>query len=110
MTAAREFLEDHPIVAAILIGVGGIVAFMYGIMFIGERLSLPGSLARIEQLRTDVRGIGAAESEDVIGQVTKWNQTIASNKRYNATWWAAPIVPNEWDSVQPIGLPDRSRP
>lgn len=93
---------------------GGIsLAVMLGVIYaiIGgvERLQMPGSLARIEQLRQDVRKTSMGNSEDVVGQVTQWNQRIRSMQAYNGTWYAGPVIPDAWDSVKTIPLPGEAQ-
>ena len=60
--------------------------------------------AKIEQLRADVQRVGDSLSEDVMGQVTEWNQTILSNQRWNTVPVIGWIVPDGWDDIQPIGV------
>jgi hypothetical protein len=87
--------------------VEGFALLVGGVALAVNHAEMPGQLAQIEQLRTDVRRVDVAESEDVIGQVVQWNQHIRSQQRYNDVWWAAWSIPNRWDSVLPIELPMR---
>ena len=90
---------------ALGLGFVGFLLFVFIGMGVAYRMDLPGSLARIEQLRADVQKVGAVSNEDVIGQATKWNQAIRSNQAYNRTWYAALLVPNAWDDVELIEIP-----
>jgi PhoPQ-activated pathogenicity-related protein len=92
----------------VVVVLGGLGLFTYFGMALIERLSFPGKVAEIEQLRADVQRVTAAESEDVIGQVTQWNQEIASYQRYNRTWYADLLTPDGWDSVAMIVIPERA--
>jgi hypothetical protein len=89
--------------------IGGVVlAIVLG--FIGlirgiHELSVPGELAKIEQLREDVKRVASGANEDVIGQVTQWNQEIKSAKRYRMVWWGRLCTPEEWESVNVIEIP-----
>lgn len=83
-----------------------VILFIYGISIIGEQVNLPGRLAKIEQLRIDASHTKIGNNEDVIGQVTQWNQTIRSKQAYNKKWWAAITIPNEWDDVKLIEIPE----
>jgi hypothetical protein len=65
------------------------------------------SIAKIEQLKEDLQNVNAIESEDVIGQVTEWNQEIRSNQRYNQIPIAGLYIPDYWDDVELIPLPER---
>lgn len=87
---------------------GFVLAFV--LLFIGllrgvQELSFPGALAKIEQLREDVGRVASGANEDVIGQVTKWNQEIKSSKRYRMVWWGRLCTPEEWESVDVIEIP-----
>jgi hypothetical protein len=89
--------------------IGGVVlALVLG--FIGlirgvQELSVPGELAKIEQLREDVGRVASGANEDVIGQVTQWNQEIKAAKRYRMVWWGRLCTPEEWESVNVIEIP-----
>lgn len=89
---------------AVLGVVVGMVLFMVFIMGLRYRLQFPGQLAEIEQLRLDAGKVGVGSNEDVIGQVTKWNQEIKSNQRYRKIWWSRAIVPAGWDGVAVIEI------
>ena len=68
--------------------------------------STPGYIAAIEQLRIDAGKVDVRSNEDVLGQVTDWNQQIVSWQRYNKLWWAAWAVPDAWDDVELIEIPE----
>lgn len=68
-------------------------------------LSFPGELAQIEQLREDVGRVDRMSNEDVIGQVTSWNQKIKALRRYRQIWWGRIFIPEEWESVEVIEIP-----
>jgi hypothetical protein len=70
-----------------------------------KELSVPGQLAKIEQLREDVTRVASGANEDVIGQVTQWNQEIKSAQRYRMVWWGRLCTPEEWESVNVIEIP-----
>ena len=101
----RDFLDDHPIFAVAVIGGLSLVVTMVTIVSAGNRLTFPGELSEIEQLRKDAGKVSAASSEDVVGQVTAWNQKIASYQAYNRMWWSDVIIPDGWDQVRPIEVP-----
>ncbi len=90
---------------------GGILLFLVTvgavIHAIGLRLSFPGQMASIDQLRRDVAEIEKNQSHEVLAQVTKWNQEIASAKKYRAIWWAKIVVPAGWDRVELINIPKK---
>ena len=86
-----------------------VVAIAAPAQILVEHMNLPGALSKIEQLREDARCVSAAESEDVIGQVTQANQTIREKQRYNDVWFAAWSIPNAWDNVATIPVPQTGR-
>lgn len=61
-----------------------------------------GELAMIEQLRFDVQHVDPNASEDVMGQITKWNQHIMAYKRYRMYWFFRIFIPEEWEKVDVI--------
>lgn len=95
------------IVVLVVGAVLGFVLLLAVFAYIMERTALPGDLAQIEQLRMDSVDLDPSQAEDVIGQITVWNQTIRQKQALNDQWWAAIIVPDEWDSVELIPVPRR---
>ena len=81
------------------------IAALYGLFILLFRLSLPGQMAAIEQLRQDSKQIQPNQSHEVISQITKWNQTIAAYRRYRSIWWLKPIFPKDWERVDFIEIP-----
>lgn len=67
----------------------------------------PGEFAEIEQLRKDVERVNIVASQEVVGQVTRWNQRIARMKAYNKTWWGDIFIPDSWNEVSTIPVPAR---
>ena len=97
-----KFMDKHGVVIMLLIGVI-IVLF---VPFIEERATLPGDLAQIEQLRKDSVDMQCSIGEDIAGQITQWNQAIVRNRANNQLWYRAWLVPDEWDKVELIALPE----
>lgn len=89
----------------LIIFVVGIVLLIAGLVVVAQHVSLPGSRAEIEQLRSDAANVSPATAEDVIGQVTAWNQTIVSYQRYNQIWWSSWAIPDGWDDIKVISVP-----
>lgn len=81
------------------------IAALYGLFMILFRVSLPGQMAAIEQLRRDSQRIQPNQSHEVISQITKWNQTIAAYRKYRTIWWLKPIFPKAWARVDFIDIP-----
>jgi hypothetical protein len=82
-----------------------IAVFIAGVVFIGNHAAFITGEASIEQLRSDVARVGVAASEDVVGQVTQWNQKIVSAQRWNRVPVLGLLVPDGWDRIKPIELP-----
>lgn len=99
--------EVMAIVVIVVIVGGGIFGAAAGLSAIGNRAAFPGHLAQVESLRVDVQRVDMAESEDVIGQVTAWNQRIAQCQAYNRIWWADFMYPDACDDVALIQVPQR---
>lgn len=95
---------DSP-AAFLLTIVLGILLLIAVLVAVVNRAKVPGELAQIEQLRQDVQRVDANKAEDVVGQVTQWNQRIASSKAYNQLWYSSWAVPDAWDTVEPIEIP-----
>jgi len=66
-----------------------------------------GNIMKIEQLREDVKKVNPAEAEDVIGQITEWNQKIKSTKYYNSIPIIELYIPDYWEDVKLIEIPKR---
>jgi hypothetical protein len=92
-------------IIAVIAIVFGIALFIALIVMAVNYTSMPGYMAEIEQLRADAAVVDPQQAEDVIGQVTQWNQTIESSKTYNAQWWSGWTLPDEWDSIELIPVP-----
>ena len=71
--------------------------------------TFPGEQAQIEQLRRDVQQVDPSNAHDIYGLAAQANQVIASKKRYNHIWWSALLIPDGWDSVELIYIPQKSR-
>lgn len=87
----------------------GIVLFIFLITASFCRLSFPGDLAEIEQLRRDVQRVDAKNAEDVFGLAAKANQRIISNQAYNRLWWSDVFIPDGWDAIEVIEIPKGER-
>ena len=96
-------------VAAIAVIVVLILLIVVGFVRLCNEASLPGEIAQIEQLRKDAGRIGMAAGEDVMGQVTQWNQDIASNQRYLRVWWGRIVTPRGWADVRTIDVLEGAR-
>ena len=95
----KEFLAFATIVVVV------VFLLLVGLIRGLNELDVVGSFAKIEQLRSDVQKIDSRSNEDVIGQVTEWNQTIRSCKQYREKWWGRIGTPEEWEDVELIELP-----
>ena len=103
MSLTDRIFDDGRLLAAVL--TAGTLAFCAVVLVLSYAVALPGDLSKIEQLRADSAVVDPTQAEDVIGQVTVWNQTIRENQTLNATWWAGWAIPDEWDAVALIPVP-----
>lgn len=103
---SRDSLDFGCGITVFIIGcVAALVLLFAAVAFLIEQTSLPGDLAQIEQLRADSKDLDPTQAEDVIGQITMWNQSIRQKQTLNDQWWAAIIIPDEWDDVKLIPVP-----
>jgi len=58
----------------------------------------------IEQLRKDSKKVDINSNEDVMGQVTQYNQDIKANQRWNTIPIICLTVPNGWDTIELIEI------
>lgn len=79
-----------------------------GISLITNHINFKEASAEIEQLRTDSQNI-SANSEDVVGQITQYNQEIKRMQARNDIPIIKMLIPNGWDDVELIKLPASSR-
>jgi len=100
-----DFVRDVGIPIGILVLVS--LAFIYVFCAIGAQMTFPGESAKIEQLRKDASTVSASQSEDVVGQVVEINKKIVEYQRYNDIWWARLLIPNGWDDIRPIPVPEK---
>lgn len=91
-----------------LIGCGvSIVVFVLIVQLMGffVEAGYDSDVAQIESLRADAAHVDPQQGEDVIGQVTQWNQTIASNQFWNGIPIAGFFVSDRWVGVKRIEVP-----
>jgi hypothetical protein len=93
------------IAATIAMFVLAMVVLFGGLSWLINQTSFPSQVAEIEQLRLDSANVDPAQAEDVIGQVTSWNQYIRSMQINNTLWWAGWTIPDEWNNIELIEVP-----
>jgi LysM repeat protein len=91
---------------AILIAFG-LLCVPFLVIRVGYSIDLIGAKTQIEQLRSDMQNISDVLLSSVVGQATKWNQTIRSRQAYNNTWWGDPLIPDDWDTIAMLPLPSQ---
>ena len=87
-----------PIVVIVGIVVMLSIVAAFGVQYV----DFVSSQVEIEQLRSDVTKVAVASSEDVVGQVTAWNQKIVAKQRWNRVPVACLFIPNGWDRISVI--------
>lgn len=94
----RKFWEAHEGLF-ILVGVAAAICLLCGgVIYVKSQ----GQYAEIQSLRGDVLNVSDTIGEDVMGQVTQWNQRIAMMRRFNSMPFVCLFIPNAWDEVEPI--------
>jgi hypothetical protein len=80
-----------------------LIAMLIGVIaFVDNYVTYVASVAQIEQLRVDLANTNIAESEDVVGQATEFNQQISTAQMWNDVLFVQLFIPNGWDAVQPL--------
>jgi len=80
---------------------------IYLLMFVAQRMKLPGELADIDAVRAEIGQ--CIEAEDMRGMMVETNQYILGKQRYNHVWWSALAIPNKWDEIELIDVPECER-
>uniref|UniRef100_A0A6M3LIV3 Uncharacterized protein n=1 Tax=viral metagenome TaxID=1070528 RepID=A0A6M3LIV3_9ZZZZ len=93
------------VVSSILVGV---LLFAYSTGMVANKLSVPAEMAKIEQLRQDIQKPNHGDLESLINTAVKINMEIKEAQYYNTQWWSYLVIPNEWDSVKLIEIPNKS--
>jgi hypothetical protein len=89
-----------------IVGVLGVTLLsVAGFIWIVNQLTVGADMAQIERLRIDAAIVDPVQAEDVIGQVTVWNQRIVSNQTYERMPIINIMVPDEWSRVEVIEVP-----
>lgn len=94
-------VDNHFISSALIIS----ILSSYVVATIIIRIDSIGEIAKIEQLRNDANFVSPQNSEDVIGQITQTNQRIVSMKKYNEYLIFDLIIPDFWNQVKIIEIP-----
>ena len=89
------------VVSAVALGL-----FMFVCFGVINRISFPGQQVEIEQVRYAMERVKPNSSEDIYGQAVAMNRMIASNQRYNDMTIIGIIIPNGWDSIELIDIPE----
>lgn len=96
--------------AAEFFGMGGILGLaitgLLGLVAVVNLWEFQPDMAKMRQVRLATERLGCLASEDVVGKAADWNQETESNKLWNRRWLADPFIPDGWDSVTVIVIPD----
>lgn len=98
---SRRHLDDWLGVYASVLCV---LLLFLALAWIGQRQDWISGSAQIERLRIDAGRVNAKMAEDVAGQVSQWNQTIAKKQRWRHTIFRF-LIPSGWDNTEPIDMP-----
>lgn len=86
----------------------GVLILTGGAVMIERHIEFHEASAEIEQLKADSEEI-SSNSEDVVGQITQYNQTIKRMQARNQIFFIQMWVPNGWDDVELIKVPESSK-
>lgn len=100
-----DFFVDCIIPIVLYIFIGFVAIYLVITCFC--HLSFPGDMARIERIRIESKYISEQCSEDLVGELIMANVYICQQRKYNKIWWAAIVIPNGWDYVDYIEIPDQ---
>ncbi len=70
------------------------------------QINLISERVEIQQMRADVAKVGCIAAEAAIGLVIEKNRLIKNTKFWAHHWLAGLIVPNGWDNITLIEIPD----
>ena len=99
-----NFIDDHSGLFMILIICFVIILFVFVLPVTFNHIDAYGHIAAIEQLRKDSLLVDAQSNEDIMGQVTSWNQKIVATQRFNRMPFVCLYIPNVWDDVELIEI------
>ena len=92
------------------LNIGGVillaVVMIYGLSGLILHLGLPAERIEIEQVRVDVARVGCSAAEDAVGLVIAINRSIKSNQFWAHHWLTGLAIPNGWDEITVIEIPD----
>ena len=86
----------------------GVLLLAAAIAMCANYYDFMASSASLEALRVDAANLSEPASEDVIGQITAFNQRIAAMQRLNGSPFVCLFIPNGWDALRPIPVPKRA--
>lgn len=102
----RDLWDEFSPLVIVLLAMGALV---FCAMAVASHIAFPAAVAEIEAIRHDAARVDPARAEDVIGQVTTANRTIASKQAYNRVPVVCLTIPNGWDDIEPIPVPTNAR-
>ena len=98
-------MTDDTKLIIILLGCAvGIAALIMGSVRIVDGYAAVQAEAAVEQLGSDVWGVDVLSNEDVMGQITEWNQTIRSKQRLKDTFWGGIVTSSRWRMIELIEI------
>ena len=82
------------------------IVSLYVIVGVVVQIGFPSERIGIEQVRADVATVGCSAAEDAVGLAIETNRTIKSNQFWAHHWLTGLAVPNGWDDIAVIEIPD----
>ena len=90
----------------LLVIIGIVFTFFYILVGVVSHIGLPAQRVGIEQVRADMVQIGCTAAEDAVGIAIETNRTIKSNRYWAHNWLTGLAIPNGWDDITVIEIPD----
>jgi len=90
----------------IILVLGGLFVVFSLMIGVAEHVTFRAQEISIEQVRTDVASIGCSAAEDAVGVAITTNRQIQSKLYWAHHWLTGLVIPNGWDYVELIEIPD----
>lgn len=84
----------------------GALLFITSAHFIGNRITFPSDVAKIEQLRKDVLVVKGETAQGVYRLAAEKNMEISENQMQNTLWYFDTLIPDGWMAVKMIDIPE----
>jgi len=97
------FAGDGQTIAGFALSLCGAIALLFIVV---AHIQFHADMAEFQQVRKSVEMLQCRSSHDVLMAATTANGTIRTNQYFNHRWLTAEFVPNGWDTVTTITIPE----